>query len=74
MPYEYPDKPPNRPDPIIENGHKAPDRRKEDRSYIPIAMAVAAILAIAAVAAFSSFESQEQAERGEAAKQADIRQ
>lgn len=51
MPYEYPDHPPNRPDPIMEHGHKAPDRRKEDRSYIPIAMAVAVILTLAAATA-----------------------
>lgn len=51
MPYEYPDKPPNRPDPIIEDGHKAPDRRKEDRTYIPIALALAVVIALAAATA-----------------------
>jgi len=51
MSYEYPDHPPNRPDPIIEDGHKAPDRRKEDRSYIPVALFVAVVLILAAAAA-----------------------
>lgn len=51
MSYEYPDRPPNRPDPIIEDGHKAPDRRKEDRSYIPIGLAAAVVLVLAAAAA-----------------------
>lgn len=63
---EYPDHPTNRPDPIIEDGHKAPDQRKADRSYVPIALTVAAILAlaaVAAVAAVTTHESQEQVER-----------
>lgn len=70
MPYEYPDRPPNRPDPIMEDGHKAPDARKQNRAYIPaaFALAVAAVLAIAAIATLTSIESQEQVERGEAAK------
>ncbi len=34
MSYEYPDHPPNRPDPIIEDGHKAPDRREERGSLL----------------------------------------
>jgi hypothetical protein len=61
--YEYPEHPTNRPDPIIEDGHKAPDQRKQSRSYIPIAFAVAGILALAAVAAITTNESEEQAER-----------
>jgi hypothetical protein len=65
MAYEYPDKPTNRPDPIIEDGHKAPDQRKVKRSYIPIALAVAGILALATVAAITTNESEEQVERGE---------
>jgi hypothetical protein len=63
MAYEYPDKPTNRPDPIMEDGHKAPDQRKVDRSYIPIALAVAGIIALAAVAAVTTNESEEQVER-----------
>lgn len=38
--YEYPDRPTNRPDPIMKDGHKAPDARKTDRTWIPIMMAV----------------------------------
>jgi hypothetical protein len=64
MAYEYPDRPTNRPDPIIENGHKAPDRRKEDRSWIPLVMAAAGILAIAGIAAVTTHESQQQVETG----------
>jgi hypothetical protein len=63
MAYEYPDKPSNRPDPIMEDGHKAPDQRKVDRSYIPIALAVAGIVALAVVAAVTTNESEEQVER-----------
>jgi hypothetical protein len=63
MPYEYPDEPTNRPDPIIKDGHKAPDQRKVDRSYIPIAWAVTAILALAAVAAVTTNESDKQVDR-----------
>lgn len=70
MAYEYPDHPTNRPDPIMEDGHKAPDERKVNRSYIPIALAVAGILTIAAVAAVTTNESQEQVERGAADKYA----
>lgn len=70
MAYEYPDRPTNRPDPIIEDGHKAPDRRKEERSYIPLAFAVAAILTIAAVAAITTNESQQQVERGQISEKA----
>jgi hypothetical protein len=62
MAYEFPDHPTNRPDPIIEDGHKAPNERKQSRSYIPIAFAVAGILAIAAVAAITTNESEEQVE------------
>jgi hypothetical protein len=65
MAYEYPDKPTNRPDPIMEDGHKAPDQRKVDRSYIPIALAVAGIVALAVVAAVTTNESEEQVERSE---------
>jgi hypothetical protein len=65
MAYEYPDQPTNRPYPIIEDGHKAPDQRKVNRSYIPIAMAVAGILALAAIAAITTNESEEQVERAE---------
>jgi hypothetical protein len=68
MAYEYPDRPTNRPDPIIEDGHKAPDQRKKSRAYVPIALAVAAILALAVVAAITTNESQEQVERGEVNK------
>jgi hypothetical protein len=64
MAYEYPDKPTNRPDPIIENGHKAPDRRKENRTWIPLVLAGASILAIAGIAAVTAHESQEQVETG----------
>ncbi len=71
MAYEYPDQPTNRPDPIIENGHKAPDQRKVNRSYIPIAFAVAGILALAVVAALTTNESEEQVDRGEVSKSAD---
>jgi hypothetical protein len=63
MAYEYPDQPTNRPDPIIEEGHKAPDRRKTSRSYMPIALAVAGVLAIAAIAAITTDESEEQVDR-----------
>lgn len=63
MSFEYPEHPTNRPDPIIEDGHKAPDQRKVDRSYIPIALAVAGILALAAVATITTNESEEQVER-----------
>jgi hypothetical protein len=65
MAYEWPDKPTNRPDPIMEDGHKAPDQRKVDRSYIPIALAVAGIVALAVVAAVTTNESEEQVERSE---------
>lgn len=71
MASEYPDRPSNRPDPIIEDGHKAPDERKRDRSYLPIALAAAAILLLAAVATISANLSQDQVERGEAHKQAE---
>ena len=67
---EYPDHLSNRPDPIIEDGHKAPDQRKISRAYIPISLVVAGILAIAAIAAVMTNESQEQVERGEANKYA----
>ncbi len=73
MPHVYPDKPPNRPDPIIEDCHKAPDRRKEDRSYIPIAVAAAAIISLAAVAAITTNESEKQVARGEAVKQGETK-
>ena len=66
MPYKYPDTPPNRPDPIIEDGHKARDRRKQNRSFIPIALAVAGILAVAAIAAVTTHESEKQIDGGEA--------
>lgn len=48
MAYEYPDRPTNRPDPIMLDGHKAPDARKTDRTWIPILMAVI-VLVVAAV-------------------------
>lgn len=63
MAYEYPDKPTNRPDPIMESGHKAADQRKVERSYRPIWVAVAGILALAAIAAVTSNESEKQVER-----------
>lgn len=63
MTYQYPVHPTNRPDPIIEDGHKAPDQRKVDRSYLPIGLAVAGILALAAVAAVTTDESEELVER-----------
>lgn len=63
MAYEYPEHPTNRPDPIIQDGHKAPDQRKVDRSYLPIALAVAGILALASVAIITTNESEEQVER-----------
>jgi hypothetical protein len=47
MAYEYPDHPTNRPDPIILDGHKAPDARKIDRTWIPITMAII-VIAVAA--------------------------
>jgi hypothetical protein len=70
MAYEYPDHPTNRPDPIVENGRKAPDQRKKSRAYIPILLAVGGILALATVAAITTNESEEQVERGEASKPA----
>jgi hypothetical protein len=63
MAYEYPDQPTNRPDPIIEDGHKARDQRKVNRSHIPIAMAVAGILALAVIAAITTNESEEEVDR-----------
>jgi hypothetical protein len=63
MTFEYPEHPTNRPDPIMVDGHKAPDQRKVDRSYLPIALSVAGILALAAVATISTNESEEQVER-----------
>jgi hypothetical protein len=63
MSFEYPEHPTNRPDPIMEDGHKAPDQRKVDRPYIPIALAVAGILALAAIATITTNESEEQVER-----------
>jgi hypothetical protein len=63
MSYEYPEHPTNRPDPIIENGHKAPDRRKEDRTWIPLVVAAAAaIIALAGIAVVIAHESQQQFE------------
>lgn len=47
----------------MEDGHKAPDQRKVDRPYIPIALAVAGILALAAIATITTNESEEQVER-----------
>jgi len=70
---EYPDHPTNRPDPIIEDGHKAPDQRKSNRSYIPFALAAAAFIVVAAVAAVAvapANESQEQFEQREQDKYA----
>jgi hypothetical protein len=63
MAYEYPELPTNRPDPTLEDGHKAPDRRKTRRSYGVIAAAVAGILAIAAVAAITTNESEKHIDR-----------
>jgi hypothetical protein len=63
MAYKYPEQPTNRPDPIMQDGHKAPDQRKVDRSYLPIALAIAGILALAVVATITTNESEEQVER-----------
>ena len=63
MAYEYPDRPTNRPDPIIEDGHNAPARRKEDRTWIPLVVAAAAaIIALAGIAVVTAHESQQQYE------------
>lgn len=49
MAYEYPDQPTNRPDPIMKDGHKAPDARRTDRTWIPIMMAAIILVIVAGV-------------------------
>jgi|GEM_PF-6595146 len=70
---DYPDRPTNRPDPIIENGHKAPDQRKAPRSKMPVVLVVAGILVIAVAAVATTYESDEQAANPQPLAQGDRR-
>lgn len=69
MPHVSPDKLPNhRRESISGDSHTGPSRRKEELSYVPIAVAVAAIISLAAIAAITTNESEKQVLLGEAIK------
>jgi multisubunit Na+/H+ antiporter MnhC subunit len=61
---DYPERPTNRPDPIIEGGHKAPDERKRRVSRTLILLAVIALLALAAFAAITAYRAERTPESG----------